>query len=116
MGWAYGSLDEGTVGIDFVFETERSRLIKLVQIFMQFTPHGHHATLLYCPRTGQTEVIFQQRHRNRRAVQSVRCNKTATRSDSVSKVAERTQLHDTAHSHISIYIASGTKRIQPIML
>jgi hypothetical protein len=59
MGWAFGTLDEGSVGIDFLFETERSRLIKLAQMFMLCIPNGYHAMLLYCPRTGQTKAIFQ---------------------------------------------------------
>jgi hypothetical protein len=59
MGWAYGTIGEGNVGIYFVFETERSSLIKVVQNFTLRIPNGYQAMLLYRPRTAQTKVIFR---------------------------------------------------------
>jgi len=72
-------------------------------------------------RTNRSNIsVAIHRQTDRRTIQSVRWNKRATRTDNVSKVAERTELNDTANTNIQwryqVMSASGTKRIQPNIL
>lgn len=52
-------------------------------------------------RTNRSNIsVAIHRQTDRRTIQSVRWNKRATRTDNVSKVAERTELNDTANTNI----------------